>query len=263
LSYMSNLKRYKADLHIHTALSPCAENDLTPENIVYMAVAQGLDFIAITDHNSAQNAGAVLEAARAKENELVNLVGHGLAIFPGMEITTKEEVHVLCLFDVLENAYAWQKVVFHNFPDFKNNPDFWGEQKLFSSDDRLMGYEERLLYGASNLGLSEVFEMACFLGGICIPSHIDKDYNGLLSVLGFVPEDIEIEAMEISKRYGIPGFVRAHPEVAGYPLLCFSDAHRLGEIGLRGVEFLMAEATIAELKEALANKNKRCILRVW
>jgi PHP family Zn ribbon phosphoesterase len=261
---MSNLKKIKADLHIHTLLSPCADNDMTPVNIVYMAVAQDLSLIAITDHNSVQNAGAVIDAAKKREDDFLKLVGHKLVVLPGMEVTTKEEVHVLCIFDVLENALDWQAIVFDNMPNLKNNPALWGQQSIYCSEDKFLRYEEKWLSAATNLNLTQVFETVFSLGGICIPAHIDKEFGGLQGVLGLVPEDVNVVSLEISPRYDRSDFRKVFKDLSSYPLVTFSDAHQLGEIGTKFTEMTIMDPSIKdpsirELLMVFAGRNGRSL----
>lgn len=254
---MPNLRKIKADLHIHTVLSPCADSDMTPVNIVYMAVAQDLNLIAITDHNSVQNAGAVIDAAKKREDDFLKLVGHKLVVLPGMEVTTKEEVHVLCIFDSLKDALDWQAIVFDNMPNLKNNPALWGEQGIYCSKDKFLRYEEKWLSAATNLKLTQVFEKVTSFEGICIPAHVDKEFGGLHGVLGFVPEDIKVESLEISPRYDQSGFRKVFKDLSSYPLVNFSDAHRLGEIGTKFTEMTIADPSVRELRMVFAGRNGR------
>lgn len=206
------------DLHIHTGLSPCAVQDMTPNNIVNMAVLNGLDAIAVTDHNSCGNVEVVMELGKQKE----------VVVIPGIEVETREEIHVLCLFSDLYEAYEMEKIVYDHLPSMENKASIFGKQFLYDIDDEIIGENPRFLSTATNLSLEKVFDFVYDLGGIPIPAHIDRPSYSIISNLGWIPEDIEVSTIEVS-RYCED--YKAYQEKYNHLLvLQNSDAHELGYI---------------------------------
>lgn len=212
--------RVFVDLHIHSALSPCAENEMTPNNIVNMAWLKGLDAIAITDHNTVENCEAVMECAKEK----------GILAIPGMEVETCEEVHIVCLFPDMEAAREMQKIVWSALPDIKNRSDIFGDQWIMDSCDNITGQIERLLVTASNIGVDEVFQIVARLGGAALPAHIDRASYSMLSNLGIIPDGLDIHYVELSKKCDADAFFKCHKTLAEYKYIKSSDAHSLGDI---------------------------------
>lgn len=206
------------DLHIHSALSPCGDEDMTPNNIVNMAYIKGLDIIAVTDHNSCRNVRAVMKAA----NGLVKVV-------PGMEITTVEEVHVLCYFPDADTAEDMSDFVLANMSGIKNNPEIFGRQLVMDAQDEIVGEEELLLVNAVNLDISEVSAETKKRGGLFIPAHIDKSSYSITSNLGFLPPDLYVDGVEITAR-GLEKYKKLYTERG---VLTDSDAHYLEDIAER------------------------------
>lgn len=207
------------DLHIHTALSPCGDEDMTPNNIVNMSILKGLDVIAITDHNSARNVRACFECAKSTP----------LILLPGMEIETSEEVHVTALFDNPDSAEQLDTIVSENMPAIKNRTDIFGEQHIIDSEDNIVGEIPNLLTVATTMSINDVFETVHFLGGIAIPAHIDKSSYSLLSNLGFIPEDINFSVFEIKnpERYIE---IKNNHNLGNAKIIHNSDAHFLWDI---------------------------------
>ena len=203
------------DLHIHSALSPCGDNDMTPNNIVNMSLIKGLDIIAVTDHNSCGNVRAVIEAAAGQ-----------LLVIPGIEVETSEEIHVVCYFPAVENAEEMWKYVREHMQDIKNREEIYGEQLYMDSEDNITGREEILLVTATTLDIYEVFSAAKRFGGTAVPAHIDRSSYSVLSNLGFIPPDLEFSALEITpkNRTALEG------EYKKYKIISNSDAHYLENI---------------------------------
>lgn len=212
------------DFHIHSALSPCADNDMTPCNIVNMARLKGLDAIAVTDHNSIKNAGAVMQAGKEA----------GILVIPGMEIETKEEVHVLSLFPSLKAAeQVWQSVA-ANMPEISNRHEIFGKQLVMDEKDNVTAEEGALLVTASSLSINEVFSLVKGAGGAAIPAHVDREAYSVLSNLGFIPDEINASAIEVSKRVSdLSRYLDSCPELKKYKVVSNSDAHFLGDISER------------------------------
>lgn len=243
------LRFFLADLHIHTCLSPCAELEMLPELIVRQAQELGLKIIAVADHNSAENAAAVINAAR----------GTGVTVLPGIEVQTREEVHVLTLFDTLEQVTSWQEQVYNSLPPLKNDESSFGEQLMLDADGEPTGYLDRLLLTSTSFSVEEVVQRVVGLNGLCIPAHVDRTAYSIISNLGFIPPELDVVGVEISSNIGPVEARRRFPQLARYSLVANGDAHRLEEMGRR-TTLKMAEATVAELSLALAGEGGR---EVW
>lgn len=203
------------DLHIHSCLSPCADDDMTPANICGMAHIKGLDAIAVTDHNTARNLPYVKEAADY----------YGLILLPGMEITTREEVHLLGYFPSVEAAVEAGEVFSSHLPKMPNRPRFFGNQFVMNTDDEVVAEETRMLIGATDLDLSECTEIIRARGGVAIPAHINRGSNGLLVNLGIMPEEPSFGVVEVARHLDVPAYA-----VKDRAVLHSSDAHQLGNI---------------------------------
>lgn len=208
------------DFHIHSALSPCADNDMTPCNIVGMAMLKGLNAIAVTDHNSVGNAKAVIKAG--KEN--------GITVIPGMEIETSEEVHILTLYPDIDSAVEAEKYVTSNLPFVKNKPEIFGNQYYMDSEDNITGELEQLLIVASNLDIYSVFDMVSQCKGVAIPAHVDRHSYSVLSNLGFIPPDLKVPVIEVSNNVADLNEYLNNTRLTDKRVLRNSDAHNLGII---------------------------------
>jgi len=238
------MKAYRAELHVHTVLSPCAGVEMIPPLIVREALQLGLSLIAITDHNATANIAAVMQAAK----------GTGLVVLPGMELQTREEVHLLCLFDTLEQAAEWQSRVDSLLPDTPNNIEFFGEQFVVDATGEFIRREERLLINSVALGLETAAGLVRSLGGLAIPAHVDRKANGLLANLGLVPPGFDV--LEISRHLTPPEAVEKFPQLRGYPLIQSGDVHLLDGF-LGSVKLEMEKPCIAEIVKAVKGLNER------
>ncbi len=242
------LRPFKADLHIHTCLSPCTELDMSPRGILTSAKKKGIDILGICDHNSSENSLAVMKAS-----ETMNI-----GVFPGMEVTSQEEVHVLALFDAIENALKLQEHVYKNLPG-ENDEEVFGMQVIVNEKEEVLGFSNKLLIGATTMPLEEVIQLIHSLDGITIASHIDRESFSIIGQLGFVPENLELDALEISPKITYEDAKTAYPY--NYPITCSSDAHYPDDIGKTFTSFLLEDKTIAEIKKALKNEDGRRIIR--
>jgi PHP family Zn ribbon phosphoesterase len=233
--------RYAFDLHIHSALSPCADKEMTPNNIVNMAVIKGLDIIALTDHNSGANLEAVGRCAEKA----------GLLFVPGMEVETAEEVHLVCLLPDIANALELGRQVAGALPAVANREDIFGRQLIMDENDIVTGEEKQMLITATRLTADEAFQMVRRLGGVVIPAHVDRSSYGIISNLGIIPENLCVGTLEISQNCDKYLFRAARPELDRYGLIKSSDAHFLGDI-LERESFLELESfSVQALLEAL------------
>ena len=234
------------DFHIHSCLSPCGSEDMTPNNIVNMALLNGLSAIALTDHNSVGNCAAAMETGRAA----------GLLVVPGMELTTAEDIHAVCLFPSLAAAQAFDRYVYQRLPDIPNRADIFGEQWMMDGSDALVGVEKRLLLTATSISLDTLPALIEEYGGIAILAHIDRRSNGALAILGSLSEDMGFSLAEVSKQ------VRKSDYAVRFPFLNFvsdSDAHQLADIAECDKENRLERpcGTAAEVVEYFRNTAKK------
>lgn len=238
----------RAELHVHTVLSPCGDVEMIPPLIVQEALDQGIGLLAITDHNASDNIWAVQKAAKDT----------GLVVLPGMEVQTREEVHSLCLFDTLDQVEAWQDEVDRALPAMKNNPEYFGEQFVVDETGEFIRRDHRLLLNSVELSLNEAFKKVTALGGLFIPAHVNRKAFGLLANLGLVPTDIALEALEISRHITPEDARRTYPQLQKYPLIQSGDVHYLADF-LGKNEITIEKATITELRLALQQRDGRSL----
>ncbi len=208
------------DLHIHSCLSPCGDNEMTPANIVGMAYLKGLDVIAITDHNTCKNCKAAIEIAKQ----------FNLTVLCGMELTTAEEVHLLCLFAELEKALEFGDFVYSKLFKINNNEKIFGEQIVCDANDEVIQKEPYLLINAVDIDFFTACEVAEKYGGVAIPAHIDKSSNSVISNLGFIPADASFNCVELKDIGNYERLFQSDACLCDYKIITNSDAHFLGDI---------------------------------
>lgn len=207
--------KFYYDMHIHSDLSPCGSSDMTPNNIINMSYIKGLDIISVTDHNTARNLPPVVMLGEKA----------GIKVLPGIEVTTKEEVHVLCYFSNLTDALDFGDIIYSSLPHMINDPVIFGEQNIYNEMDEKTGSLEKLLLNATPLSISEVRRLAVSRHGIMVPAHINKKSNSILGVLGFMPKNLCIDFVEIYEKTEIDEML-----LTEYKILRNSDAHQLVDI---------------------------------
>jgi PHP family Zn ribbon phosphoesterase len=244
------LKIYTADLHIHTCLSPCGDLDMSPRKIVETATAQGLDIIAITDHNASENITAAIKAAHKKP----------LTVLAGMEVTSEEEAHLIALFDNFDNIQYFQQLIYDNLMSFSIDQRTLDDQVIVNENNEVEGFNNHLLLGATSISFQQLVDEVHQLNGLTIASHIDKESFSIITQLGFIPDDLQLDALEISPNMSMDDAILLFPDVNRFPLVKFSDAHYPKDIGKQKTQFLIKEPTIDELKLALTNSQGRKIL---
>ncbi len=246
------MKKWLADLHIHTLLSPCAEVEMTPHHIVMKAAENGVNLLAITDHNASANIAAAMEAGQR----------YGIKVLPGMEVQCKEEAHIIVLFDEFEQMQCWQELVDQKMLPLRNDPGRFGAQFIVDADDNFLAEEDRMLLASLQLEADEITDYCNNLGGICIAAHIDRPSYSLLGQLGFLTGAMALAAAEISPR-GLEELTKKclKPLVGGLPYLTSSDAHRMEEFisGPKTI-FYLETPTVAEIKLALRCEQGRSCL---
>ncbi len=220
---------------------------MSPRKIVARAKEKEIDIIAICDHNSAENVPAVIEAGRRLN----------LQVIPGIEVTTREEVHLLALFSKAELAFELQEKIYAHLPG-ENNPSLYGWQIVANENDEVLSFNQRLLIGATTLTLEETINLIHSFGGLAIASHIDRQGFSLLGQLGFIPPGLPLDALEISPQLS---FEEAKKKfMPAYPLVTFSDAHKPDDIGSAITSFFMADPVFEEIVMALKGQEGRKIL---
>lgn len=243
------MKGYVADLHVHTCLSPCGDLQMSPRKIVKAALSKGIDIIAVCDHNSCENAEAVMRAAARKN----------LTVLPGMEITSREEVHIVALFENLNDAQALQKVVYDHLQG-ENDEEAFGLQVVVNEFSEVMGFNKRLLIGSTDLSIDEAVSYIHGNAGLAIASHIDRQGFGIIGQLGFIPEALQLDALEVSPRMSMEKAKREFKAYLAYAFISSSDAHSLEQIGRGTTSLLMQDPRLSEIKMALRRENGRMIL---
>ena len=208
------------DLHIHSCLSPCGDEDMTPANIAGMAAVKELGVIAVTDHNSCKNCPAVLKAAKE----------YGVLAIPGMELTTEEEVHVLCLFAKLTDALAFDAFVYEKLLPIPNDERIFGRQLVMTADEHILEKPEKLLINATTISFDTVYGLMEEYHGLMIPAHLDKKTTSLLSNLGFIPPDSRFAVAELANLVNLHQLRKKHPYLHTCNIISNSDAHYLQDI---------------------------------
>ena len=244
------MKTYRADFHIHTVLSPCGDLDMSPKNIIRKAKEKRLDIIGITDHNSTKQC-SVMKKTGDK---------NGIFVLQGVEITTKEEVHCLAFFENDEKLSEFQNYIEQHLPDIKNNVDLFGYQVVVDENENIVEQIDTLLISAINQSISQVEKKVHSLGGLFTPAHINKLKNSIISQLGFVPSDLNIDALELSKHTTKEKFLNDNNYLKNYSFIQSSDAHYIENIGDVTTILKMNEINFQEIKQALANQNGRGII---
>ena len=236
------MRKVRADLHLHTCLSPCADNQMQTVAIIEQAKKVGLDMIGICDHNSAENVSAVMKAG----------VREGLAVIPGVEVTSREEVHILGLFNTEQDLMYLQDIIYENLPG-QNDEGAFGPQLIIDEYGNMVGRNSRLLIGATTLTLEQVIDAIHQFAGLAIASHVDRQRFSLIGQLGFIPKGLKLDAVEVS----IPSSVR---QEYGYPVVTFSDAHFLEDIGRNSTCFMIEDTSVREISKALRCELGRMVV---
>lgn len=229
------------DLHIHSCLSPCGDDDMTPANIAGMAALKGLEAVALTDHNSSRNCPAFLAAAEE----------YGILAVPGMEINTSEEVHAVCLFPTLEAALNFDGYVYGKLIKFPNNEAIFGKQQIYNEQDEVCGTEPNLLINAADISFDELWELVRSYGGVMFPAHVDKTANSLIANLGFIPPDSRFKTAEVKDLKNLHRLRREHPYLDGCRIISNSDAHYLEHINEPNLTLDVKERSVEAIIDAL------------
>ena len=214
------MNRYYYDLHIHSCLSPCGDDDMTPNNIAGMGALNGLGILALTDHNSAKNCPAFFEACKK----------YGIVPIAGMELTTAEDIHLVCLFPDLESAMAFDKEIEKHLPDLENRPDVFGEQLILDGEDEEIGREKKLLIMATDLWAGDAIDLARSYGAHVRPAHIDRTSNGMIAILGDIPQEYGFNYVEFNDGTKKEEYFEKYSSIKNTSVIVSSDAHHLWDI---------------------------------
>lgn len=214
------MSRYTYDFHIHSCLSPCADNDMTPSNIAGMATLAGVQIMALTDHNTVKNCPAFFKAA--KQNGIIPIAG--------MELTTAEDIHAVCLFETLEEAMTFDEEIEKHRILIKNRTDIFGDQLIMDEEDNVIGTDEYLLSNATDISIDGVLKLVESFNGVCYPAHVDRTSNGIIATLGDFPPSPKFKIAEFHDKAKIEEYREKYTELQSKRVLISSDAHYLWDI---------------------------------
>jgi len=243
------MHKFRADLHLHTVLSPCADLAMSPDQVVATAQKNALDIIAITDHNSTKQCKVVREMA----------ADCGIFVVNGCEINSREEVHALCLFEDDHSKDEFQTFIDQYLPHIPNRPEYFGYQVVVDRDNMILEEVPWYLGNGLQVSLDEIAERTHRLNGIFIPAHIDRPINSLFSQLGFLPKELKVDALQISrqaKEESVRAMFDIHPDIT---LIKASDAHYPEDIGTACSIFELGKPNFEEIRWALHRKNGRSV----
>ncbi len=217
------MKEYYYDLHIHSCLSPCGDDDMTPNNIAGMGVVAKLDIMALTDHNTCRNCPAFFKTAAAQ----------GIVPVAGMELTTAEDIHLVCLFEKLDDAMRFDKEINTHRTLIPNRTDIFGHQFIMDENDEVIGTDEHFLSIATDITVDGAPALVESFGGICYPAHIDREANGIVATLGIFPDMPEFPCAEYHDGDKKTEYEERFPLLKTKPCVISSDAHYLWDISGR------------------------------
>lgn len=224
MAYYTNYWRIiviKIDLHIHSSLSACGENILSPQNILKKAEQSGLNLIAITDHNATTHSVLL---KKIRKNSPVNII-------MGIELTTREEIHLLAYFPDEESMVKMERKIDECLPRFLNNPSFFGDQLVYNQYGEIIEIDHLLRQNALQIGLDEMITFVHSLEGIAIPAHINRDHASIKSQIGFLDPDSNFDAVEVTRFEWLKKKYKLGDLLGGFPVISGSDSHFLEDIG--------------------------------
>lgn len=241
------MKKYRADLHLHSVLSPCGDLEMSPINLVEQAKLRGLEIIGITDHNSTKHSALVKELA----------LREGIFCLCGAEVTSKEEAHLLCFMPDEATLQELQDYLDFHLIKVPNNTKYFGEQLVVSEQEEILSEEPFLLINAIDQDVNQISHFVMERGGIFIPAHINRSAFSLASQLGFVPPDLYFHALEISRYISLKEFLAENPYLSKSSFIQSSDAHFPVDVGSVFTNFYLENPNFEEIKMALQNKEGR------
>lgn len=244
------MKTYRADLHIHTVLSPCGDLEMSPRNIIARARELKLDIIGITDHNTTRHCALTQKLGES----------NGIFVLMGAEVTTREEVHCLTFFENTESLAEFQKYLSEHLPFVRNNPSIFGYQVVIDENENIIDEIDSLLIVGLDQSIDQVRAKVQDLNGLFIPAHVDRPRHGVLSQLGFMPDNLSPNAVEIYRSNTREMFLSTHPEFSNYVLIRNSDAHQPEQIGTRHSTFMLDHPSFNEISMAFKNEQGRKVI---
>lgn len=244
-----DLHLYKADLHIHTVLSPCGDLEMSPSNIVVQALRKGLDMIAICDHNSTRQVKVTQKIGR----------DNGLFVLGGVEVTSAEEAHCLAFFETDAQIDAFQEFLDQHLPKIPNDEDRFGYQLIVNENEEIIGEEAYHLLNAIDVDIDGIYHEVHSLGGLFVPAHVNKGSTSLTSQLGFVPPDLKADGLEINKFVTQEAFIKKNAYLRRFGFITDSDAHFIDNIGEVYNVLQMCHRSFSEFAKALRSEEGRCI----
>lgn len=244
------MRLFRADLHTHTVLSPCGDLEMSPKNIIAEAKKREIDIIGITDHNSTKNSRVAKEIGEE----------HGVFVLCGAEVTTNEEIHVLTFFEDFEKLNCFQKYLDEYLIPIKNDVQKFGYQVIVDNEDVILGYEDKLLINALDRNIYQIEKRVHELEGILILAHIDRSRNSIIGQIGFIPDDLKVDAIELSKYVNKIDYVKQNNYLSKYPIVQSSDAHYTKDIASVHTVFEIDKPSFKEIKLALQSSKSRKIL---
>jgi 3',5'-nucleoside bisphosphate phosphatase len=236
------MKKYKADFHVHSVLSPCASLDMSPKRIISRAKEEGIDVVAITDHNTTRHCRII---SKLGEKEKIKVI-------PGVEINSKEEIHCLAFFETVEKTDIFQEFLEQWLPEIKNKKSLFGYQLVVDEDENILDEVEWLLISALNATINQIEKQVHKLGGLFVPAHIDRKSNSILSNLGFIPDDLDIDALELS-----PAGKETFYSNTNFSMVRGSDAHIPEDIGKGFTELFMNDLSFGEIRKTFRREGGR------
>ncbi|MBN2348768.1 MAG: PHP domain-containing protein [Bacteroidales bacterium] len=244
------MKQFRADLHIHSVLSPCGSLDMSPQNIIKTARERNINILGLTDHNTTRHC------------EILEKLGkpYGIFVLPGVEITTKEEIHCLAFFENIEKTEEFEKYLTIHRSSIKNRPDIFGDQPVIDENEHIVEIIKTVLTAALDADLKNIEQKVHELNGLFIPAHIERAHYGMISQIGFIPADLEMDAVEIQLLHKMDLTLKQQLESLSLTIIRGSDAHTPEQIGSRTTTFLLNDLSFQEIKLALLNKNGRKVL---
>ena len=238
---------YKADLHLHSVLSPCGDLEMSPDAVMKKAREMELDIIAITDHNSLANCQTYYQVAQQ----------YGIYLLYGLEVQSAEEIHLITLFDDLGTATAFGKIIYDSLLPVANDPEFFGDQVVIDAKDNIIRFEEKALINSSLLPLDEIVKIAKSYNSFIFPAHVDAASYSIIGQLGLIPDYLNFIACGITAKADPKSLTKKYPQLDNYTLIKNSDAHYLKDIGSGYTEFYLDSPTTEELKKACRGKFGR------
>lgn len=243
------MRWFKADLHIHSVLSPCSGLEMSPYDVMKTAREKGVDIIAITDHNSCANSKVYAKIAEDFQ----------LAYFYGVEVQSAEEIHTIALFENGDKACAFGSELYDSLLPIDNDPEHFGDQVVLDENDNIKRFLKKALINSSVWTLETVFDKISQYDGFCFPAHVDVDTYSILGQLGFIPENLRIEALGITAGCSVEELLRKYPFLQKYALIRNSDAHYLQDIASGFTQFYLESPCLTEIRLACKMKNGRKI----